>query len=260
MKVLKIAAVSILALGLVLGIALPGLAASDSALPQASNILPELLRGRVVSIDDDQEFFVIQSGEQELTISVDDDTKYFKLYVPGRLVALVQHRMQLMQPEIRQEIRVMESAINRMPQLKKRAMEILKHQPNLKQLRCLGEEATFGDIAVGDRVAVRAVWGEDSYLAKTVVIMKPTTYARVSGTVSNIDESAMEITIEPLSSSSAEDGKIILAYDSHTIFILRGTPGLQKGEKVVAIYMEKDDGTLLAKRVMSGVELLELAQ
>ena len=256
MKVLKIAAVSILALGLVLGVALPGLAASDSASLQASNILPEVLRGRVVSIDDDQGFFVIQSGEQKLTISVDDDTKYFRLYVPERLTALLRHRMQLMQPEVQ-----IESVINQMPQLKKRAMEILKHQrPNLKQLRCLGEEATFGDIAVGDRVAVRAVWGEDSYLAKTVVIMKPTAYARVSGTVSNIDEANMEIAIEPLSSSSAEDGEIILAYDSHTTFILRGTPGLQEGEKVVAIYMERDDGTLLAKRVMSGVEPLELAQ
>jgi len=247
--------VSILALGLVLGIALPGLAASDSASLQASNILPELLRGRVVSIDEEEEFFVIQSGEQKLTISVDDDTKYFRLYVPERLTALLRHRMQLMQPEVQ-----IESVINQMPQLKKRAMEILKHQPNLKQLRCLGEEATFGDIAVGDRLEVRAMWGENSYLAKTVVIMKPTTYARVSGTVSNIDEANMEIAIEPLSSSSAEDGEIILAYDSHTTFILRGTPGLQEDEKVVAIYMERGDSTLLAKRVMSGAEPLELAQ
>jgi hypothetical protein len=170
MKVLKIAGVSILALGLVLGVALPGLAASDSASLQASNILPEVLRGRVVSIDDDQGFFVIQSGEQKLTISVDDDTKYFRLYVPERLTALLRHRMQLMQPEVQ-----IESVINQTPQLKKRAMEILKHQrPNLKQLRCLGEEATFGDIAVGDRLEVRAMWGENSYLAKTVVIMKPT--------------------------------------------------------------------------------------
>ncbi len=252
MKVLKIAGMSILALGLVLGVAVPGLAASYSALPQAGNMPPEVLRGRVVSID--EESFVIHSHEQKLVISVNGDTKYFKLYVPRRLVALVQHRMQLMQPEIQQEIRVKESARNQMPQLKKRTMDILKHQPNLKQLRFLGEETTFGDIAVGDRVTVRAVWGEDSYLAKAVVIIKPTTYAHVIGTISNIDEAAMEITIEPLSSSSAEDGGIILAYDSHTIFILRGTPGLQESDKVVAIYMERDDGTLLAKRVMSGVE------
>jgi hypothetical protein len=256
MKILTIAGVSILALGLVLGIALPGLAASDSAPLQASDIPTEVLRGKVVSIDKGQESFVIQSGEENPSISVNNDTRYFKLYVPGRLVALVRHRMQLKQPEVQ-----IDSAINQMSQLKKRAMEILKHQrPNLKQLRFLGEKATFGDIAVGTHVALRAVGGEDSYLAKTVVIMKPTTYARVSGTVSNINESAMQITIAPLSSPSAEDGEIILAYNSHTIFVLCGTPGLQEGEKVVAIYMERDDGTLLAKRVMSGVELLELAQ
>lgn len=257
MKVLKIAGMSILALGLVLGIALPALAASGLASPQASNISPEVLRGRVVSIE--EESFGIQSGEQKLAISVNGDTKYFKLHVPGRLVALVRHRMQLMQPEVQQEIRVVEPAINQVPQL--RNMDILKHQrPNLKRLSFFGEEATFGDIAVGDRVVVRAVREEDSYLAKIVIIIKPTTYARVIGTVSNINEAAMKITIEPLSSSSAEDGKIILTYDSHTIFILRGTPSLQEGEKVVAIYMEKEDGTLLAKRVMAGAEPLELAQ
>ena len=169
---------------------------------------------------------------------------------------MVRHRMQL---EVQQEIRVIESAINQVSQLKDR--EILKHQrPNLKRLRFFGEEATFDDIAVGDRIAVRSVWREDSYLAKIVVIIKPTTYARVNGTVFNINEAAMEITIEPLSSSNAEDGEITLAYDSHTVFILRGTPGLQEGEKVVAIYMEKDDSTLLAKRVMAVVEPLELAQ
>jgi len=43
MKVSKIAGVSILALGLVLGMALPVLA-SGLALPEASNILPEVLK------------------------------------------------------------------------------------------------------------------------------------------------------------------------------------------------------------------------
>lgn len=264
MKVLKIAGVSILALGLVLGVALPALAASDSASLQASNILPEVLKGRVISID--EEYFVIQSGEQELAISVNGDTKYFRLYVPERLVALARHRMQLMQPEVQQETRVIESAIpmklkalSQMLQLKN--MDIVKQHLDLKRLRFFGEEATFDDIAVGAHVAVRAVWEENSYLAKTVIIMKPTTYARVSGTVSDIDESSNEITIEPLSSSSTEDEEIILAYDSRTVFILRGTPSLQEGERVVAIYMEKEDGTLLAKRVtVAGAELLELAQ
>ncbi|HEX74460.1 MAG TPA: hypothetical protein G4N93_04850 [Dehalococcoidia bacterium] len=254
MKISTIAGVSILALGLVLGIALPGLAASDSAPLQASDIPTEVLRGKVVSIDKGQESFIIQSGEQNPSISVNNDTRYFKLYVPGRLVALVRHRMQLKQPEVQ-----IDSAINQMSQLKKRAMDMLKQQPNLKQLRFLGEKATFGDIAVGTHVALRAVGGENSYLAKTVVIMKPTTYARVSGTVFNINKAAMQITISPLSSPSAEDGDVTLTYNSHTIFVLCGTPGLQEGEKVVAIYVERDDGTLLAKRVRLGVEPFELA-
>ncbi len=93
MQVLKIAGVSILALGLVLGVALPGLAAPGSAPPQASDMPPKVLRGKVASIEENQEF-VIQSGEQELTISVDDDTKYYKLCVPGRIVSLAWHRME----------------------------------------------------------------------------------------------------------------------------------------------------------------------
>jgi len=265
-KFLKIAGVSILALSLVLGITLPVLAASDSASLQDSNILPEVLKGRVVSIDKDKKYFVIQSGEQKLTISVNDDTKYFILYTPGKLVAMVQHRMQLMQPEVQQETGVIESAIpmklealSRMPQLKN--VDIVKQHPGLKRLRFFGEEANFDDIVIGAHVAVRAVWEENSYLAKIVIIMKPTTYARVSGTISDIDESTKEITIEPLLSSSTEDELIILVYDSHTIFILRGTPSLQEGERVVAIYMEKEDGTMLAKKVtVAGAELLELAQ
>ena len=273
MKVLKIAGVSILAPGLVLGVALPALAAPVSASLQSSNILPEVLRGRVVSIDEEEKFFVIQSGEfviqsgeQELVISVDDDTKYFKLYVPERLVTLVRHRMQLMQPEVQQETGVIESAIpmrlkalSRMPQPNN--VEIVKQHLDLKRLRSFGEEATFNDIAVGAHVAVRAVWEENSYLAKIVIITKPTTYARVNGTISDIDESSMEISIEPLLNSSTEDEEIILVYDSRTIFVLRGTPSLQEGERVVAIYMEKEDGTLLAKKVtVAGAELLELAQ
>ena len=234
MKVLKIAAVSILALGLVLGVALPGLAASDSASLQASNILPEVLRGRVVSIDENQEFLVIQSGEQKLAISVNDHTKYFKLYVPRSLVALVQHRMQLMQPEVQ-----IEPVINQMPQLKKRAMEILKHQrPNLKRL------SFFSDMTIGDRVAVSAVWGEDSYLAKTVVIMKPTTYARVSGTITDISLVNRTIAIAPADGSN----DIILNYNEKTGFILRGTTELEEAQSAHAVYDEE----MTAKVILAG--------
>ena len=93
-KVLTIAGVSILVLGLVLGVALPGLAAPDEALPGVDDSPAKIVKGKVLSVDEANQQFVIQSGEDEVTISVDENTKYYKLGVPGRIVSLARHWMQ----------------------------------------------------------------------------------------------------------------------------------------------------------------------
>lgn len=274
MKVLKIAGVSMLALGLVFGITLPVMAAPDSASPQASNMLPKVLKGKVVSIDENQEYFVIQPGEQELTISVNDDTKYFTVCVPGQIIALAQQRMRLRIqnqeeteasacPQTRLRLQNQEQLKglgryqiklrpqNWKPQLDDTDMPQLT-QPKLKQLRPFGGEAKFSDIAVGDRVAVWLAPGENGYLAGRVLITKPATYARVSGTIIAVSSEEGTIAIAP------DDGEAItLYYNEGTIFILKGVIQVETEQSAHAIY---DSDNMIAKRVIVNQEMLELAQ
>lgn len=94
-KVLTLAGVSILALALVLGMAIPTLAAPNSAPSWVGDLEGELIRGEVVSIGDQK--FAIQSEEEEITIVVADDTRYYQLSLPGQVMASARQRLQLHQ-------------------------------------------------------------------------------------------------------------------------------------------------------------------
>jgi len=194
MKVLTIAGVSILALSLVLGTAFPVLAASDLALRQASDIHPKILASHVVSLDENQESFVIQCQGMELTVLVDADTQYFKVLIPRKVAALARYR----------------------PELKRQNQEKLELA---ERFRRFTQKATFDDIAIGARVAVRAVPGEDNPLAKLVLIIEPTTYKHVIGTITDVSLVNKTITIAPADGNN----DIILNYNEKTRFILRGT-------------------------------------
>lgn len=260
MKVLTIAGVSILALGLVLGLALPGLAAQDSAPLWADDSQTRIVRGKVLSVDEEnQEYFKIQSGEQELTISVDGDTKYFKLCVPGRIVALARHLMQWRHQNQEELGTPGGQGIGLGLQNRVRARALVQNQMRLqnqisqpenvplsepqqakmKWLRPFGAESEFIDIAVGDRVVVWLA-AEDNDLAERVLIIKPTTYARVSGTIS-VSLADETITIAP------DDGEVTLSYNESTVFILRGVIEVEQWQYAHAIY---DSDNLLAKRVI----------
>ena len=222
-KVLIIAGVSILALGLVLGLALPGLAAPDEAPPWAEDFQIRIVKGKVLEVREADGEFDIQSGEQELTISVDGDTKYFKLGVPGRIVSLARHWLQF---RLQNQIPPLDNGDIPKP-------------PRLKWLRPFGEGAEFSDIEVGDRVVV---WAEENseLLAKRVLIIKPTTYARVSGTITGISSSVITI--------ATDDGTEVspLTYNESTVFILNGFIAVEAGQHAHAIY---DSDNMIAKRV-----------
>ena len=275
MKVLKIAGVSILALGLVLGMVLPVLAASDSATLWADDSQTRIVRGKVLSADEGNPEFVIQSGEEEVAISVDSDTKYFKLCVPGRIIALAQHRVGLRnqnQEEVRasarhqmglrqqnqEEIRASDQHQARL-RLQDRICQLdnvdtlESKRPKLKQLCPFGEEAEFSDIAVDDRVAVWLASGENGYLAERVLIIKPTTYARISGTITDVSSVGKTITIEPADGNEA----VTLEYNERTIFTLRGIIQVEPEQSAHAIY---DSDNMIAKRVMVGMPPIELTE
>lgn len=221
-KVLIIAGVSVLALGLILGLALPALAAPDEAPLWAGDSKVEVVRGEVLSVGDQE--FVIQSGEQELIISVDGNTKYFKLCVPGRIMALARHQIEL-------------RAQNQLPPPEDVGTPRLQ-RVRLKLLHRLGERAEFSDIEVGDRVAVWLA-PEENNLAQRVLIIKPTTYAHVSGTITDISPSA--ITITP-----ADGEPVTLSYNESTEFVLNGFIAVEEGQYARAIY---DSDNMVAKRV-----------
>ncbi len=288
-KVLTAAVTVALALVLVLGVTLPGLAAEDEAAPQAAHKpWPRILRGIVGEVDENQEFFTVEVRDRTVEIEVNEGTKFFTMTPPRRLRLLRPGGVEQLEGqedvrlETRPNVRMKPRSIDRAPWLRgQRApgnpalapAEDQELAPNhlqsglrrwipgnwqrlLKWLRQFGQEATFDDIDPGDRVVVGIVPRNGNPLAKMVFIMGQAEQQRVVGTVSDIeeiDETSGTITID------TEDESIILAYDAHTTFVLRGTPSLKEGMKAVAIYVDTDDG-LLAKRVMTRVLLPEPAE
>jgi hypothetical protein len=250
-KVLTIAGVSILALGLVLGVALPSLAASDVPKPWAEDFQIRIVKGKVLSVDEEyQKYFKIQSGEEPLTIKVDGNTKYFKLSVPGRIVSLARHWIEF-RHQNQQEIEAPDwhgMGLRHQNQISQPDdMDIPEPKsPKLKWLRPFGEEAEFSDIAAGDRVVVwLAEEGNGNLLAERVLIIKPTTYASVSGSITDVSSADKTITIAP------EDGSqlVILDYNEGTLFILKGLIQVEKEKEqyAQAIY---DSDNMIAKRVV----------
>jgi len=266
MEVPKIAGVLALALSLVLGLASPALAAPPNwAPPQAGNMLPALLMGEVVEIDTSPQIFVIQSGWWEVTVSVDGETQYYKASVPAKAVPLAKQLMELGQ-ESQGRLGLqkwLHSLVGRAGSFFRAVVPwgapgLVKHQPELGEqgqgtpglgrwLRPFGEEATFDDITVGSQVVVRAVPGKGNPVAKLVIIVEPTGYGRVVGTITDISSADKTITIAP------DDGgeEIVLSYDEETCFILRGIVGLEEGQRVRAIYDAED---MIAKVVFAPVE------
>jgi hypothetical protein len=235
-KVLTIVGVSILVLGLVLGIASPILAAPHMPKPWAEDFQAKIVQGKVTSINEANQQFVIKSGEEELTIRVNEETKYYKLPVPGRITSLARRWLEFRhqnQEETRGKPEPNDSAIP---------------EPSPQWFHPFGEEAVFSDIAVGDKVLV---WAEENgnLLAKWVLITKVTNYASVSGTITDV--SPASITITP------EDGDpVTLSYNENTVFTLKGVIQVVPGQSARAIY---DSDNLLAKRVTVPQEVVEPA-
>ena len=254
MKILKIAGISVLVLGLVLGLTLPALAEEDSTVTGASTVPTKLLPGKVVSIDEGKTFFVIQSQEQEFTIFVDNDTEYFKSPFPFRLVDAAREREErLEQGHDQQKLRQMPyrglGLARGRAGLGERAQERLELMRGFSRF---GGEATFDDITVGAQVVVQAVPQGDNLLAKQVLIVEPFVPNHVKGTVAAISVANKTITIAPADGGEA----ITLSYNERTRFILRGTPTLEAGQPVRAIYNDE----MVARVVFAPPDMTEQAE
>ena len=266
MRTLKIVGVSMLALSLVLGLASPVLAAPPDWAPlQVSHLPREILRGEVVDIDAGKTFFVILSQGQELTISVNDDTQYLKAPIPRVVLPLARHLMELRQESqerlgLRQRLH---SFVGRVGSFFRAVVPwgvpgLVRHQLELRQpageepelgvwLHPFAEEATFDDLTIGTQVVVRAESGEDNPVAKLVIIIQPTGYGGVVGTITDISTVDKTLTVAPADGGT----KIVLSYNEGTRFILRGITKLEVGQSVRAVY----DDEMIAKVVFVPVEV-----
>lgn len=233
MKIWKVALVSLLAVGLVLGVASPALAAPPWASSPSTETspLPEIIRGEVVSTEADTAF-VVQSGWFQVRVLVNDDTEYFKASAPGAL-SLAQRLGEPSELGLRQRLHLLvEGALDRVPALVRSRLELreqVREEAGLGGwLHPSGETATFSDIEVGSRVVVLVAPGEDGPVAERVVIIEPAAYHHVTGTVVSLDADAMTITVAP-----AEGGDdVVLSYDEGARFVLRGRTSLEVGESV----------------------------
>lgn len=273
-NMLKITVILTVVVSLVVGVALPGVAAPDEVPPQANNMFPNMLRGKVTSVGED--VFVIESGEEEgVTVAVDDSTKYFKVSVPRRLAALaqpgiapgrIQAQERVSEGPVCLKSRLMErlpwlkrARINQAPpQVQEEGQELTANWLNrgegkgiskpgparLNWLCRLGEEASFEDIAVGDKVAVMLLPDQDTSVAELVLIIKAPTVQRIHGTVTAVSEGSITV--------MEEDGSsVVLNYDENTTFILKGAIAVESGQSIRVVYNSED---MVAKLVRVNLE------
>jgi len=272
MSVLKVAVASVIALSLVLGLALPALATPDESFPWAEDFQARIVRGEVTYVDEEyQEYFTVQSGEDEIGIRVDENTRYFMLGAPGRITALAQqfrlrNRAEIGAPEeqglrlrlhnqaelgvpgeqgvglgLKNRVRA-GAAVQNQARLRVQNQvaqtESVPVEPQQAIIRPFGAEAGFGDIEVGDRVVVWLADGEN--LAKWVLIIKPAARAHVGGTITELTSGT--ITIAP------DDGEAVtLRYNEDTVFVLNGFIAVEEGQLARAVY---DAENMMAKRVV----------
>ena len=281
MKIWKIAVVITLAAALVLGVTLPGLAASDETAPQTDDCWPRILRGEVTEIGD--EFFVIDTMEDPIYVS--EGTKYFTVFGPRIVRALHRWRTELGQPGLgvaelpapakgrppfrlpwlKTERAGQESALFRfgkpelapnLPQPNEGKGRSQGIRERLKCLRHFGGEATFDDITVGDKVVVWLAPEAGSYLAKIVTIIEPTTYACINGTITDV--SGNLITIKRVSDGAEVTLEVTLEYTDDTVFILKGIIGIDEEAEQFACAVYNTE-TMMARVVRVWPEAPQLA-
>jgi hypothetical protein len=257
MSVLKVAVASVLALSLVLGLALPALADSGEPLPWTDDFQARIVKGEVTYVDEaNQEYFTVQSGEDEISVRVDENTRYFILDTPGRVVPLLQQFRLRNQAEIgtpdEQGLRLrMQNQVDQtesvpLGELQQARLRVQNQAAQTETVsielqpavtRPFGQ-AGFSDIEIGDRVVVWLANGEN--LAKWVLIVKPAVRAYVGGTITELTSET--ITIAP------DDGEAVtLRYNQETVFVLNGFTSVEERQLARAVY---DHEHMLAKKII----------
>jgi len=281
MKIWKIAVVITLVVALVLGVTIPGLAASGNSTPQTGKLtskgespawcknLPRIIRGEVTDIGSSS--FDISNGESESTIYVTEDTKFFMGPVP----IMAMHRWQWCseQANMPPPMSAMSKAqpdspqsgmgranggtpsfMSQRPEFAPNLLQLNNGQgmmqgirARLAQLRPLCEEANFDDLNTGDRVVVLLTLPVGDTL--TTEVEERLTAQMVYIIKPSVWERVAG-TIESLSDDSiaikpaSGDDTVTLTYDENTIFTLKGFTSVETEQFAHAVYNTE---TMMAK-------------
>lgn len=278
MKIWKMAVIITLATALILGIALPGLAASDEAATATDTTeeawgkwFPRIIRGEVIDIGDS--LFVVQTEAREVTIYVTDDTKYFIVSAPEGVLNQLRRHVELkiaespvpaqLKPQfglsqLRKGKTDEEPALF-MPQRAECAPNLLQihnAQGMVQGIRARlpwpphsGEEATFDDLRIGDKIVVLltppendtlTAEAEENLTAQVVFIVRPCAWNRVAGIIKHLSDDTL--VIEPVNGGDT----VPLRYDENTTFILKGFTSVEVEHFAHAVYNTE---TMLARSV-----------
>jgi hypothetical protein len=246
----KISFPFIVVMTLVLSTTLPVLA--DNTLKPNSAL--RLVQGEVISVATDNSTFIIQNGGQkQITIKVDEDTKYYIISMGKASEAVKVTAAKDKQEE--REVKKAESnqfgtvapKVNKAQSKPFSAVEpqVGKIEPKAKSLKpqtsvtiayCgtdpnwlgrYGKEAQFSDIQVGDRIIAWIQTADN--LATQILIIKAPVIQPVRGTITDVSDNSFTIT-PPIGAA------VTLSWDENTRFVLKGFISVQSGQYAIAVY------------------------
>lgn len=139
-----------------------------------------MVHGEVISVDEAGGFFVIQTADEEITVAIDGDTRYFAMPVLGKALCFANHIRGQVRLSIGLQNQQQAQAQNNSSDVSVPSLMARFRNENFVRARsqvCLnagnagempetiGEEAVFADITVGSLVSV---WTEESAEGDTV--------------------------------------------------------------------------------------------
>jgi hypothetical protein len=218
---LKIGIPFLVIMTLVMGMALPVLADNESKPITGLRVV----QGEVMSVASDNSTFVVQNGnQQQVTVTVDSNTKYF--VVPaGKTSAAINSNIV--------KDKKADKKVNKVKPKQSQAAEL--KEPGITAncgndsdwLDRFGKEAQFSDIQVGDRVIAQVKTADN--LATRVLIIKAPVIQRVKGIITAVSDNS--ITITPANGTA-----VSLSWNGETRFVLKGLISVQNGQHATAVY------------------------
>jgi hypothetical protein len=232
---LKLGIVFFSLLALVLVAAVPGWAKSSPKAAAALDLAGEqILEGKVISIAGST--FVIQNGNQTpVTIVTGNSTLYFKLPVGKPVPGVKDSAGPNFLPPGPKGNNQGNGKGNPKPDAAAPTLtpsvKPAQIPPNWKNdlgfLGLFNNQATLSDLAVGDRVIVRAdIIGN---LAQQVLIIKASAIQKIKGTISGLVNNSLTITPVP-------GAAVVLTWDANTRFELKGLISVQNGQTATVSY------------------------